>query len=182
MSDIRVTIGAIDTSSSIEKTVLIGAIERLAAESGYTIVERNTAKPWGAYLRIDSQQADEFVRDFFPELTPDDARRGIDGAELSPKFLVVQSGQRLSWQMHNRRAERWVFLTPGAYYKSNDDNHGELITAARDDVVQFDQGERHRLVGADAGYTIVAEIWQHTDKNALSDEDDIVRIEDDYTR
>ena len=31
-------------------------------------------------------------------------------------------------------------------------------------------------------YAVVAEIWIHTDKNNLSDEDDIVRLESDYDR
>ena len=41
--------------------------------------------------------------------------------------------------------------------------------------------ERHRLVGLDK-IGVVAEIWIHTDSNNLSDENDIVRINDDYNR
>jgi hypothetical protein len=43
------------------------------------------------------------------------------------------------------------------------------------------QGERHRLVGLDA-QAIIAEIWQHTDASHPSDEDDIVRVQDDFGR
>lgn len=43
------------------------------------------------------------------------------------------------------------------------------------------QGERHRLVGVDE-WGIVAEIWQHTDAAHPSDEDDIVRVQDDFGR
>ena len=43
------------------------------------------------------------------------------------------------------------------------------------------QGERHRIIGMD-DYAIVAEIWIHTDKYNPSDEDDIVRLKDDYDR
>jgi len=50
-------------------------------------------------------------------------------------------------------------------------------------VVQFEKGERHRLAATnDTDYTVVAEIWQHSDKDHLSDEDDIVRLADDYQR
>ena len=41
-------------------------------------------------------------------------------------------------------------------------------------------GERHRLIGLE-DYGIVAEIWQHTD-SVHSDEEDIVRVQDDFKR
>lgn len=45
----------------------------------------------------------------------------------------------------------------------------------------MNQGERHRLVGMD-GWGLVAEVWIHTDKDKLSDEADIVRLQDDTGR
>jgi mannose-6-phosphate isomerase len=148
----------------------------------YKIVEIADQKPWGAYIRMDGSQADTFIGEFFPGLSPIEARLGVESAELSPKILIVAPTHRLSWQLHHRRAERWMFLTPGAYFKSNTDEQGELQYAEPGDVVQFAQGERHRLVGVDGHYTVVAEIWQHTDKETMSDEDDIVRLADDYQR
>lgn len=160
----------------------VRSIEELVASAGYEIVEKNTDKPWGAYFRINSAQADDFVREFFPGLSPEEARLGIEGAELSPKFLIVKQGERLSWQFHHRRAERWRFLTPGGYRKSETDDEGERIEAQADEVVQFLKGERHRLEGADDHIVLVAEIWQHVDADNPSDEDDIVRLADDYQR
>lgn len=90
--------------------------------------------------------------------------------------------QRLSWQYHDRRAERWAFLTDGAYNKSVSDDEGQLFKAQAGDIVQFTTGERHRLVGRDSAYTLVAEIWQHTNPDQASDEHDIVRLQDDYRR
>ncbi|HRG44320.1 MAG TPA: hypothetical protein PKY97_07635, partial [Saprospiraceae bacterium] len=49
------------------------------------------------------------------------------------------------------------------------------------EIVQLEQGERHRIIGNE-GYGIVAEIWQHIDPNHPSDEDDIVRLQDDFGR
>ena len=49
------------------------------------------------------------------------------------------------------------------------------------DEIKLSQGERHRIIGTDK-YAIVAEIWIHTNKDNPSDEDDIVRIKDDYGR
>jgi hypothetical protein len=49
------------------------------------------------------------------------------------------------------------------------------------DLVALKQGERHRLIGL-VDYAVIAEIWQHTDSNHHSDEDDIVRVEGDFGR
>ena len=182
MSDLINQITSTPLAKEISKVEVVDAIDTLAKDSGFVVVERNDTKPWGAYLRLSSDQADRFVEEFFPGLAPEDARLGIEGAELSPKFLIVSPGQRLSWQLHHRRAERWTFLTEGAYHKSETDEQKEVQTAQMGDVVQFAQGERHRLVGLPDSYVVVAEIWQHTDKSQPSDEDDIVRLADDYQR
>lgn len=157
-------------------------IKQQLDEYGYEIVEANEAKPWGAYYRIDSDQVEQFIEQYFPGLTLEQASLGVEGLHLSPKILVVAPGQRLSWQYHHRRAERWVFLTEGAYYRSDTDEQGEMVTVEAGHVVQFEQSERHRLVGSKSDYTVVAEIWQHTDASHPSDEDDIVRLQDDYNR
>ena len=49
------------------------------------------------------------------------------------------------------------------------------------DIIKLEQGERHRLVGLE-DWAVLAEIWQHTDLEKPSDEDDIVRVEDDFGR
>jgi len=166
----------------VAKPEFVSETVKALENSGYSIVEVNDQKPWGAYIRIDGMQADMFVNEFFPGLSPVEARLGVENAELSPKILIVSPTHRLSWQLHDRRAERWTFLTPGGYYKSDTDEQGELHRAEPGDVVQFAQGERHRLAGVDDHYVVVAEIWQHTKRDNMSDEDDIVRLADDYKR
>ena len=148
----------------------------------YTIAEENLAKPWGGYLRLVNEEADRFIEQFFPGLSALEARLGRFDIELSPKILIVAPGQRLSWQYHDRRAERWVFLTDGAYICSHTDEQQAPAFVTQGAVVQFDQGERHRLVGLANAYVVVAEIWQHTDPEHPSDEDDITRLTDDYDR
>lgn len=166
------------------KNVAVKRVEDVVKELGYTVVEKDANRPWGAFFRMANSDADRFVREFFPDLSLHDAKLGNDDAELSPKFLIVAPGQRLSWQYHYRRAERWRFLNDGAYYRSESDDPGKQIEAKAGVVVQFAAGERHRLCArTDAkAYTLVAEIWQHTDPSAPSDEDDIVRLADDYQR
>ncbi len=169
------------TNERDDKAEFIRGIVNDIETAGYTVAELNSEKPWGGYIRIENNQADRFIEEFFPGLSFDEARLG-EGLEVSPKLLVVTPNQRLSWQYHHRRAERWTFLTPGAYYRSENDDQGEITEVEAGDSVQFQRGERHRLVGGREGYTVVAEIWQHTDSENLSDEDDIVRLQDDYKR
>jgi len=57
----------------------------------------------------------------------------------------------------------------------------ETSTLDLGEIVRLKQGERDSLVGLDS-WGIVAEIWQHTDGENPSNEDDIVRIEDDFGR
>ncbi len=56
-----------------------------------------------------------------------------------------------------------------------------MITHHEGDVITLKKGERHRLIGLDT-WGVVAEFWQHTDAMSPSNEDDIVRLQDDYAR
>lgn len=170
-------------TKKVTKRVAMRRVRDMINEVGYTIVEMDEGKPWGAYYRLRSDEAKRFVSEFFPGLSMKEAQLGNNTTELSPKFLLVTPGQRLSWQLHHRRAERWRFLNKGAYFKSSTDKQGKRVTAEPDTIVQFEQGERHRLCTFDdESYTLVAEIWQHSDPQHPSDENDIVRLEDDYSR
>lgn len=164
------------------KAEVIQSISQLLEREGFTIVETNTDKPWGAYLRLRDSDAPRFIEKFFPTVSLEEAQMGDPTASLSPKILFVDPELRLSWQRHARRAECWTFLTDGYYHRSPTDEEGERLAARAGDCIQFNAEERHRLIGGDTTPTVVAEIWQHTDKAHLSDEDDIVRIQDDFSR
>ena len=102
--------------------------------------------------------------------------------KLSPKILVVAPQKRLSWQYHFRRAEIWrVIGGQAGVVVSDTDEQTPVRALSIGDEINLKQGERHRLVGVDA-WGIVAEIWQHVDAAHPSDEDDIVRLEDDFGR
>jgi hypothetical protein len=72
-----------------EKEQLTSDIIATLETEQYRIAEVNVDKPWGSYIRIESDQADAFVHEFFPGLSPEEARLGMEGAELSPKILIV---------------------------------------------------------------------------------------------
>lgn len=148
----------------------------------YKIAEVVNDKPWGGYIRLEDGDAEEFIDEFFDGITYRQANLGNHEVKLSPKILIVSPGQRLSWQKHDRRSEIWHYLTDGAHYESDTDEMGEIRHMKAGQEARFPQGTRHRLVSPGGNYVIVAEIWRHEDPENPSDEDDIVRIQDDYAR
>jgi len=154
-------------------------IEEQIKSSGFNIVSADFSRPWGGFLVIDESQAQEFSDYFFERL--DFNTLNISGI-LSPKILVVSPNARLSWQYHSRRSEIWqVYRGSAGIVRSDSDVESEVKIFNEGDQIILQQGERHRLIGLDH-YCVVAEIWLHTDANHPSDEDDIVRIQDDFGR
>jgi len=146
---------------------------------GFSVVSYDFERPWGGFLVIDEIQAQEFSNKFFEGL---DVNTLKIGGKLSPKILIVKPEARLSWQYHNRRAEIWqVYKGSAGIIRSDSDIENEMKIYKEGDQIILQQGERHRLIGLD-NYSVVAEIWQHTDKNNPSDEDDIIRVQDDFGR
>ncbi|MFM1754638.1 MAG: hypothetical protein RLZZ236_1577 [Bacteroidota bacterium] len=147
--------------------------------TGFRIERLDFNRPWGGFFVIAEEQAQEFANQYFDGLDVSTLKRG--GA-LSPKILVVAPEKRLSWQYHHRRAEIWRVIQGQAGVKrSTNDTEGELEILNVSDIITLQQGERHRLIGLD-DYAVIAEIWQHTDANHPSDEDDIIRVQDDFGR
>jgi mannose-6-phosphate isomerase-like protein (cupin superfamily) len=95
---------------------------------------------------------------------------------------MVEPHKKLSWQYHHRRAEIWksIYREVGVV-RSPTDIQGAVRILKEGEAIELSQGERHRLVGLET-WGVVAEIWLHTDANAPSDEDDIVRLEDEFGR
>ncbi len=152
---------------------------KLLQKQGFSIVREDRERPWGGFFVIDETQASRFIEAFFPTLSPADF---AGFGKLSPKILLVKPGQRLSWQYHHRRSEIWrVLQGPVGVVQSPDDAERPMQEIAEGDIIKLEKGERHRLVGLD-GWGILAEIWQHTDPLNPSNEDDIVRVKDDYGR
>jgi len=145
---------------------------------GFRITDSNLQKPWGAYFCIDEKQVQDFSNKFFDGIDVNSLK--IEN-KLNPKILIVKPNARLSWQYHNRRAEIWqVYKGQVGVVQSDTDIENELKNYMPGDQIKLRQGERHRLVGLD-DYGVVAEIWQHTDE-IPSNEDDIIRVQDDFNR
>ena len=146
---------------------------------GYQIVDFDFERPWGGFLVVNETQAQKFANQFFDGIAIESLKIG---GKLSPKILIVSPNSRLSWQYHHRRAEVWrVYQGTVGIIRSNDNDQKPILTLNEGDQVRLNQGERHRLIGFDQ-QAVVAEIWQHTDPNNPSNEEDIVRLQDDFGR
>ncbi|WP_254846268.1 phosphoheptose isomerase [Sphingobacterium sp. CZ-UAM] len=151
----------------------------MLTSKGFNIEKSDAARPWGGFFVIDESQAQEFANEYFGGLDVQELR--ISG-KLSPKILIVAPEKRLSWQYHHRRAEIWRVIQGNVGVMVSDTDEESVVSTLKEgETIRLRQGQRHRLIGLD-GFGILAEIWQHTDANNPSDEDDIVRVQDDFGR
>ena len=148
-------------------------------KQGLRIDRLDLNRPWGGFYVLDENQAQAFADLYFDGLDVEPLRIG---GKLSPKILLVKPEARLSWQYHHRRTETWrVVEGPVGIVRSATDEEGELVSYEAGETIVLEKGERHRLIGLE-NWGVVAEFWQHTDPDYPSDEDDIVRVPDDYAR
>lgn len=164
-----------------EKSDVFNQIATQLSSLGFKVERKDQTRPWGGFFVLDENQVALFAARYFPQLEMSEIQ--ITN-KLSPKILVVAPHKRLSWQYHFRRAEIWKVIagtTVGVKISDTDEQSDEIKSLESGSFIQMDKGERHRLIGLD-GWGVVAEIWQHTDPENPSDEDDIVRLQDDFGR
>lgn len=162
-----------------QKEEVFALAEKLMKKLGFHVIKEDRDRPWGGFLVIDELQAPAFAHQFFPE---EDFETLKISEKLSPKILLVAPNKRLSWQYHFRRAEIWKCIDGAiAVATSLTDEESEIKHLKEGDKIKLQQGERHRLIGKE-DWGMVAEIWQHTDASHPSDENDIVRLQDDFGR
>lgn len=162
------------------KDSVVAEIESVLQDSGYHTVEVNTKKPWGGYYKIERDETERFLEEFFKNVNLPDWAQGLP---LDPKILFVAPGKRLSWQYHDRRGEVWTVVRGpvGALVSDTDTMPESPKRLETGNTFQIHPKGRHRLVGLDS-WGIVAEIWVHTDRDKPSDEEDIYRLQDDFGR
>lgn len=169
----------LDKNSQLNENEVFQKVEDFLKVKGFRIGVKDDQRPWGGFFALDEKQIREFAAMFFEDVEFSELQLK---QKLSPKFLLVAPGARLSWQYHHRRAEIWKLIDGEAgIVRSPTDELGKLEKMDLGKTIFLAQGERHRLVGLDS-WGLVAEIWMHTDPQTPSSEEDIVRVEDDYAR
>ena len=154
-------------------------VESLISLNNLNIISKDINRPWGGFYLINESQIQIFSNLFFNKF---DISKFYNSGKLSPKILVIKPKKRLSWQYHYRRSEIWSVIKGSIKVIKSDDNteQNEYILN-KGDQIEIKKEERHRIVGLDE-YALVAEIWVHTDKENPSNEEDIVRVQDDFDR
>ncbi len=161
------------------KKQVFRAMEAILLSQGFVIERKDFNRPWGGFFVVEEAQSSKFVKLYFPDSDTGDL---IGERKVSPKILIVAPEKRLSWQYHHRRSEVWRVVGGSVgLVRSETDEQGKLEELKEGDLVVLKKGERHRLVGLEE-FGFVAEIWQHTDSENPSDENDIVRLQDDFGR
>ena len=97
-----------------------------------------------------------------------------NGARYQVKRIVVKAGHRLSLQLHHHRAEHWVVVRGTAQVTIGKD----IKMLYENESIYIPMGTQHRL--ENPGKIDLELIEVQT--GSYLDEDDIVRIEDDYRR
>jgi mannose-6-phosphate isomerase len=107
-------------------------------------------RPWGSYTVLDD----------------------ADGHKV--KRITVSPGQRLSYQLHDRRAEHW-FVVAGEGVVTLD---GAGVPVTPGVAIDVPRGTAHRIHNTGEVELVFVEV-QHGD---YFGEDDIIRLDDDYGR
>ena len=143
------------------------------------VVDKDIKRPWGGFLVISEDDVRDFSNIYFNGLNTEELK--VSG-KLSPRILIIAPNKKLSWQYHSRRTEIWKVVSGEIKVVTSDDDVERKEEILKEgDEIRLSKGERHRIIGTD-DYAVVAEIWIHTDKDNPSDENDIVRIQDDFDR
>ncbi len=154
-------------------------VEKLLFDNKLNYISKDLDRPWGGFYVINETLSKDFFNIFFKT---SNLKKVDFKSKLSPKILIINANKRLSWQYHNRRSEIWSVIKGDIMIsKSENNNEGDLIKLKTNDQIEIGNKIRHRIIGTD-DYALVAEIWIHNDKNNPSDENDIIRLQDDFNR
>ena len=162
-----------------ERQQIVEKVRSTLADKGFQIEKEDLTRPWGGFLVIQESQCLPFASMYFD--LPADFMLDPD-LRINGKILFVAPNKRLSWQYHERRTEIWQVLQGdvGVVSSETDEEHALKLLGPGDQIT-LPAGMRHRLVGLES-WGVIAEIWQHNNPGHPSDEEDIIRIQDDFGR
>lgn len=96
------------------------------------------------------------------------------GSRYKVKEIIVSPGARLSLQMHHHRAEHWVVVSGSAMVTHD----GQETLVREGETIHIPLGCVHRVTNPGKIALVLVEVQI----GAYLEEDDIVRITDDYGR
>ncbi len=96
------------------------------------------------------------------------------GPRHCTKRIAVNPGGKLSLQLHHQRDEHWIVVEGVAQVTLDD----ETFDLRENDSIFIPRGMKHRLVNQTDDPVVVIE----TQVGSVLDENDIIRLQDDYNR
>jgi mannose-6-phosphate isomerase len=168
---------------------------RIVAEArgfGLEVEQVVKDRPWGGWVRFSRTSHEGFRDAYWRGFLSEHWTRELDqsfrmaaerknAATLDAKLLLVAPRERLSLQAHTRRSELWRVLEGPIVIvlgKSLDDLSDREVRPG--EVLRIPCGYLHRLTAPASSWGVVAEFWHHEDSKDASDEEDIIRYDDDY--
>mgnify|MGYP001166374439 FL=1 len=97
----------------------------------------------------------------------------LDEEYIKVKKIVVNSGKRLSLQLHKKRDEHWFVVSGFGTLELN----GESFDISSGDSFDIKKYQTHRVRASGLNELVIIET-----QTGVCQEDDIIRIEDDYGR
>ena len=97
----------------------------------------------------------------------------LDEEYIKVKKIVVNSGKRLSLQLHTKRDEHWFVVEGFVSLELN----GQTTDISTGDSFDIKKYQTHRVRASGLNDLVILEI-----QTGVCQEDDIIRIEDDYGR
>lgn len=152
----RIAFVANNDAGRVPELAYIGVVDPGDPVEGYEqiyrrmLARRENHRPWGYYEILE------------------------DRPEHKVKRIVVHPGQRLSLQMHHRRAEHWLVIGGEGLVTLDDDE----IVVPSGEAIDIPRGARHRIRNPGDEPVVFIEVQT----GDYFGEDDIVRFEDDYGR
>ena len=145
----------------------VSGLAIVATPDGILVTEKNSSDRLKEYV---IEQRPMYEQRFWGEYKVLDYRIQRDGQNFLTKHLIVISGRCISYQLHHRRAEMWIFVE-GAGIVIIDD---EVRSVGRGDFVYISPGKKHTVKALTDLHIIEVQVGDE-----LS-EDDIERFDLDW--
>lgn len=165
--------------ANISKQEAIEKVENWLKNLDLEISIKDLERPWGAFWHIKPEKINLFLSLFFPKVKADIK------LDISPKILLISPKEGFSWQYHQRRNEIWKFLSPVRILLNDTDNipsEEQIKIKNQGEIAKMPVKKRHRAIAPENSYGLIAEIWEHLDSKNPSNEEDVIRVQDDYGR
>jgi mannose-6-phosphate isomerase-like protein (cupin superfamily) len=91
------------------------------------------------------------------------------------KKISVLPNQRLSLQYHDYRSEVWTIVKGIGEFTDGEN----VRSVCAGNILEIQQGDKHRITAGDDGVTFIE---VQLSSMGILDEEDIIRLEDDYNR